>query len=274
MIYYRKMLVCLLFVAALLITAGESARAGSIMPENKMTGRVESQARRLMHDLKKQGFEVSRGYFKLWTIDDCAYTVDRMGLCYGNNPAAPYVVFAVPPWPEEFVDLDSNVWGPSHRGYNDVYRLDPREAIVILGQLPPPGSYFSEQTWLFTRQGTYDPTRYQDIAESVPFLLPLLFAEVPDNPQRMQLFASLSNPNNNVVIERQSGAAFNQVRYFIITPDQFMDKAVRNAFVPFASNLEVASIKSFDKSLLPKVSTSDLSTSLRFIERSPLRTHK
>ena len=33
-----------------------------------------------------------------------------------------------------------------------------------------------------------------------------------------------------MVIERQSVAAFDQIRYFIITPDKFMDKAVRQAF--------------------------------------------
>ncbi len=37
------------------------------MPENKVPGRVESKAHRLMHDLKKQGFEVCRGYFRLVT---------------------------------------------------------------------------------------------------------------------------------------------------------------------------------------------------------------
>ena len=30
-----------------------------------------------------------------------------------------------------------------------------------------------------------------------------------------------------MVIERQSGGSFNQFRYFIITPDRYMDKQVR-----------------------------------------------
>ena len=227
---HRRILICLLCVTALLFAAGASARGDS--PENKVPWSVESKARRLMHDLRKQGFEVSRGYFKLWTTDDCAYTFDRMGLCYGNNPAGPYVTFAVPPWPEEFVDpADSSVWGPSKANYNDVYRLDPREGILILGQLPPPASFFSEQTWLFTRQGTYDKTSdtYKNIEAGLPFLLRVFFATVPGNSERVQAFSSLSNPINNVVIERKSGAAFDQIRYFIITPDRFMDKAVRKA---------------------------------------------
>ena len=234
MIDYRKIQVCVLFVTALLSAAGEYAR-GSVLPEKMVDHKVEGKAVQLMHELEKQGFEVSRGYFKLWTIDECEYTSQIMGTCYGNNPAAPYVISTLPPWPGEFVDPDkSNLWGPSQEGYHDIYRFDPREAIVILGLLPPPGAYFSEQTWLFTRQETLDTTNqtYQDIYNSDllrPFL-PLFFATDPRYPERTQVLSSLSNIINNVVIERQSGAAFNQIRYFIITPDQFMDKAVRKAF--------------------------------------------
>lgn len=241
MIHYRKMLVCLLFVTALLFAGSESfAKSDSVRLQNKVPGQVETTALRLMHDLKKQGFEVSRGYFKLYTAKDCDYTFPKMGSCYGNNPAAPYVTFAVPPWPGEFVNDKSNLWGPSPEGYNDIYRLDPREAIVILGRLPPPAAYFGEQTYLFSREGVIDTTSnnqtYQAIVENLPSqMLPFFFAYVPGEtlkdppPSRFQTFSSLSNPINNVVIERQSHVAFNQVRYFIITPDQLMDAAVRGA---------------------------------------------
>jgi len=40
--------------------------------------------------------------------------------------------------------------------------------------------------------------------------------------------ASLSNSLNHVVIERQSNAAFDQQRYFVITPGQFMDQLIRD----------------------------------------------
>jgi len=233
MMNYSKIPACLLFVVILLYASAASAGGGNVMSKNKIPGQVESKARRLMHDLKKQGFEVSRGYFKLWTIEQCDYTFQRMGMCYGNNPAAPYVTFAVPPWPEEFVDpVTSTIWGPSKPGYIDVYRFDPREAIVILGQLPPQASYFSEMTYLFTRQGTFDVNdeRYIEIHESVGDLVHVFFQQAPPKPERYVAISSLSNPNNNVVIERKSGSAFDQIRYFIITPDKFMDKAVRQAF--------------------------------------------
>ncbi len=236
---YRKMLVCLFFAFALLLAAGTSARDDSVMSLNKVPSQVESNACRLMDHLKKEGFEVSRGYFKLYTVDDCAYTYPIMHTCYANNPAAPYITFAVPPWPGEFVDDKSNLWGPSHEGYDDIFRFDPREAIVILGRLPPPAAYFAEQTYLFSREGKIDMTSnnqtYQAIAKSMPALLPFFFAYMPgetpdDTPSpRFQSFSTLSNPINNVVIERESHAAFNQIRYFIITPDKLMNDALRSA---------------------------------------------
>lgn len=233
MITDRKPPFPLLFVLMIFLGIGVSpARSDSAMPENKVPGQVESKARRLRHDLKKQGFEVSRGYFKLWTQESCPYTAGKMGTCYANNPAAPYVISTLPAWPDEFVDpVYSNLFGPSHPGYHDVYRFDPREALVILGQLPPPGAYLSEQTWLFSRQGTYDQNSqtYQDIDQYLHEFLGLLFATVPDRPERIQVLSSLSNIVNNVVIERKSGSAFGQIRYFIITPDQFMDEAVRKS---------------------------------------------
>jgi len=185
-----------------------------------------------MHDLRKEGFEVSRGYFKLWTIDDCDFTADIMGVCYGNNPAAPYVITTLPTWPEEYVDPEtSNLWEPSKEAYHDVYRFDPREALLIYGKLPPPGAYFSEQTWIFSRVGEYDTESetYMDINEYLSDLVPIFFSQIPGHPERIQSFSSLSNIINNVVIEQQSGASFDQNRYFIITPDEFMDTAIRKA---------------------------------------------
>jgi hypothetical protein len=182
--------------------------------------------------LEDQGFEVSSGYVKLWTIDDCDYTVGIMGVCYGNNPAAPYVIATLPAWPEEYVDpVVGSLWGPSQDGYHDVYRMDPREAILIYGQLPPPGAYFSEQTWLISRVGEHDKGShtYKDINEYLPALAPMMFSEIPGHPERIQSMSSLSNIINNVLIEQQSGASFDQTRYIIVTPDEFMDTVIRKA---------------------------------------------
>jgi hypothetical protein len=233
----RKIRAFLLFVLTLfvgMVLGMSPARGDSVMSINKVPGQVESKARRLTQDFKKQGFEVSRGYFKPWRREDCDFTIAKLGSCFGNNPAAPYVTLAVPPWPEEFVGHNSNVLAPSRPGYHDVFRLDPGEAIVILAEMPPPARYFSVQTFVFTREGTYDTDSetYKNIAADpgINFMLPFLFRTVePHYPERIFSWADLNNPVNNVVMERRSGTAFSQLRYFIITPDDFMNKAVRKA---------------------------------------------
>ena len=62
---------------------------GSVMPENKVPGSVESTARRLAHQLEAQGYTVARGYVKLYTAADCDWSYAIMHTCYSSNPAAP-----------------------------------------------------------------------------------------------------------------------------------------------------------------------------------------
>jgi hypothetical protein len=208
---------------------------GSVMPENKVPGTVESTARRLTHQLEAQGYAVARGYVKLYTVADCDASYAIMGTCYSNNPAAPYVVPVLPTWPDEWLDpvLAVGMFGPTHEGYSTTFRLDPREAMVILGRLPPPARYFGLQTNVFTRQGDFntesDP--YTFLSDNKMFwLLHMFFAHLPWDDTRIQLLASVGNSINNVVIQDGSGRAFGQERYFITTPDQFMEGAVRQAF--------------------------------------------
>ena len=229
----RKILVCLQLIVLLLMVGGTApASADSAMPENKVPGWVESTARRLANGLKQRGYEVARGYFKLYTQDDCPYSYEVLKSCLGNNPAAPYVVPLVPAWPDEWVDPGTaDLIGPTIEGYNASYRLDPREAIVILGELPPPARYFGLQTYLLSRPGEWDEDSHQYlfVRDNVPALLNTFFTKLPKNDERLQLFADLSAPINNVVIENRSSAVWDQVRYFVITPDKTMDGAVRQA---------------------------------------------
>ena len=203
-----------------------------VIPENTLPDPVESLARRLMDQLEQRGYQVARGYFKLYTKEDCDASYAVMGTCFGNNPAAPYVMPVMPSWPDEWVDPATiGAFGSTAACYSVSFRFAPREAIVILGLLPPPAKYFGLQTYLATRQGDYkkDSPQYKYVETLGPDALNMLFTYVPDNPDRIEIFGTLSNSINNVVIERQSGAAFDQLRFFIITPDQLMDHAVREA---------------------------------------------
>jgi len=221
-----------LIVVILLMWIAVPASTDSPMSQNKVPGRVESTARRLTNGLKKEGYEVQRGYFKLYTQSDCPYTYDVLRSCLGNNPAAPYVLPILPPWPDEWVDPGTaGLAGPTVQGYNPSYRLDPREAIVILGQLPPPAAYFGLQTYLLSRPGEWneDSPQYRFVKQYVPALLNTFFTKLPKNDERLQLFADLSNSINNVVIDTRSGGVWDEVRYLVITPDETMDRTVRQA---------------------------------------------
>jgi len=209
---------------------------------NKVPPQLESQAQQLTYLLDTQGYEVLRGYFKLYQDSDCPVAYYVMHTCYGNNPAAPYVIPVVPPWPSqpgpgEWVDPATiGALGETLAGYNSTYRLDPHEALIILAQMPPPASYFGEQTYLFTRAGELHTNshQYEWINSNIQYMVPTFFSLVPHEPEsapRVELFADMGDSINNVVIARKSAnPVWGQFRYFVITPNPAMDSGIRAAF--------------------------------------------
>lgn len=200
----------------------------------------------LMADLVASGLEVTQGYPHLWTMDDCKDSYSVTFNCYGNNPASPYIVSAVKPWPEEYVDpATADAFGRTRPGFSTTYRLDPREAILVFGTMPPPGRYMGLQSYVFTHEWVVEPGDpdheygypwVRDAAQggrdkfaNSP-MVNYLFSTLPRNPDRVQSFSSVGNSINNVVMDGdQSGASFGQLRYFVITPDQAMNDKVRAA---------------------------------------------
>ena len=198
---------------------------------NQVPGSVQQKVQNLRADLEAKGYEVAQGNWNLFTIDDCKYAIQSLGNCLGNNPAAPYIIPTVPLWPDEFVDEHMrNVFGPTADNTWWTYRLDQREALVVVGLLPPPGRYFGMQTYVFSREGTINTSDeiYQSVTDE--FMKSILFMYSP-NPARPLVFSSVGDSNNNVVIERQSGAAFDQERSFIITPDAVMEQQLSDALL-------------------------------------------
>lgn len=178
--------------------------------------------------LEKRGFEVLEGDFTLWGIDQCPDSFSLMKSCYFNNPTAPYDFAVVPPWAEEFTDPATEAaFGLDEDGVGSVYRLDPNEAILVFGTLPPEAAYFGMQSYSFSRKGDYSTDNATYAFLNSIGAKEIFFHEIPLNTERIGAFNSLSDSVNNVVIERQSGSTWNQVRYFVITPDRYMDKQVR-----------------------------------------------
>jgi hypothetical protein len=67
------------------------------------------------------------------------------------------VIAVVPRWKDEFVDRSlHHAIMAAQRNMAPNYRLDEREALVVVAELPPPARYFG-QTNVFTRETTLNP---------------------------------------------------------------------------------------------------------------------
>jgi len=208
---------------------------------------------RLIRELRGSGMEVTVGYPRVYTQADCpdSYAVFRN--CFGNNPASPYLMPIVKPWPEEYVDpATENGFGKTRPGYSATFRLDPREAIILFGRMPPRARYFGLQTWAFStgwlndespwnraacnNYGSFANEMTQYFFATVPPISGISPADTaaycdanPDSLSRVLAFSSIGNNINNVTMEQQSSPPWEQLRYFVITPDRLTDGAVRTA---------------------------------------------
>jgi hypothetical protein len=220
-------------MAVRFVLAAGAVAAAALMPlptAAQVSPSLDQKVQNLQSDLTAKGYEVARGKWHLFTIDDCRFAIASMGFCMGNNPAAPYVIPTVPHWDHEFSDEHlKDLLGPAGDEWW-TYRLGEREALVVMGRLPPTGAYFSVMTYAFTRQGAPDTSQplYQALTE--PFMRSMVFLTSP-NPSRAIVFSSVGDSNNNVVIERQSGAAFGQERFFVITSDAGLARDLTEALL-------------------------------------------
>lgn len=205
---------------------------------NRLPAALEQTVGLLRTDLATEGFAVARGYWTLWGADDCKYPLQSVGYCYGNNPTAPYVLAMVPTWNDEYVDQRfHHLLNQPMRNMSAIHRLDPREALVIVGQLPPSARYFAISSNVFTREAAFNPNDpiYQKLstmpAFSDPLLLDILFGPSPD-PTRRMMVASIGNSINNVTIENQTGQSpWNRPVYFVITSDADLQAEMADALV-------------------------------------------
>ena len=210
---------------------GGVASADPVGKENRLPPSLEKKVQSFQRAVKDAGYEVARGYWTLWSADDCKYPLQTVGFCYGNNPTAPYVLAVVPPWKNEFVDpsLYHAITDVRH-GTTPNYRLGEREALVVFAELPAPARYFGFGTNVFTRKGGLnesDPVYLRLMP--VQDLQAIVFAASP-NPDRRMMVASIGDTINNVVIEAQSIENWGQQRFFLTTPDKDMADAMIVAF--------------------------------------------
>ena len=194
----------------------------------------------LIADLGASGFQVSQGCAKLYIFQDCLdRTYPTLKSCFLGNPAAPYVLPVLKLWPDEYMDPNLvDAFVKTDPGYTVTYRLDPRDAVVIYGQMPPPGRYMGVQTWEFSEHGKWKPKDYSEWANTPDLPIPIqyLFDTIPpEDPKshRVISLSALGDVVNNVVVQRTLREAgeddnpFGKTLYFIITPSASTDEAIR-----------------------------------------------
>jgi len=102
--------------------------------------------------LESAGFTVQSGGFLFATMEGCC---DPDANCRGNNVSTPYGMHAVPPAPNYYVEQHGIVddFGDPEPGTMTEFRLREDEALVLLGETPPPASYFGFRSYLGQREG-------------------------------------------------------------------------------------------------------------------------
>jgi hypothetical protein len=202
---------------------------------NPLPAPLEHTVQAFRAEVGSRGFEVARGYWTLWGAEECKYAIQTVGLCYGNNPTAPYVIGIVPQWSDEYFDQRfQHALMQPRRNMIGTYRLGEREALVVMAQMPPSARYFGVHTNVYSRKDELnenDPiySDLYDIDPDFPALRGVLFVTTPD-PERMLMVASIGDSLNNVVIQNKNGESpWSQQRFFIITADRDLAEEMTDA---------------------------------------------
>lgn len=182
--------------------------------------------------LKSQGYESLEGTTSVFGIDECHRLIPAFGNCFGNNPAAPYLIVGTPYWSDEYIDpfygdvvtLDGTNFGP--------HRVRADEAIVILGRTGPEAAYSGIQSYLFSRRGEPGRGLTALLSYLKPDVLQPIFMEAP-NKSRFMSFASLGDSINNAVIAKSVGATsgFDQDIAVISTANRDLAEALRQNLI-------------------------------------------
>jgi hypothetical protein len=166
--------------------------------------------------LRESGYHVAQGNAFLFTNDACPIFVEIFGNCFGNNSAAPYIV---PQPPTEGAHVDPvyaaplNTPGPDGNT-NVVYRLSDDDALITVVSYPPKGAYFGFQSYVFTSAISNYPV-------SKP--LQVVAPNGENQPIRYQLFASVGNSLNNVVVQNQFRSPWDaQVVVYVSTSNRLL----------------------------------------------------
>jgi hypothetical protein len=140
-------------------------------------------------------YRASQGNIFLMTATDCPTFIAIFNSCFGNNPAAPYII-PQPPIGDSYVDphyaTPLNTPGPNGQTTNIIYRLTDHEALVTIVSYPPKAAYLGYISYVFTSRAI----NYVGITPPTPR------TPSPDR-KRYEIFGSIGNDVNDVVVQNQ-----------------------------------------------------------------------
>jgi hypothetical protein len=149
-----------------------------------------------INGLRKPEYKVVQGNAYLMTNTACPLFVSIFDSCFGQNPAAPYII-PQPPIEDSYVDpyyaTPLNTPGPQGET-NIIYRLSDQDALVTIISYPPQAAFLGYQSYVFSRETSY----YANIT-------PPRARTVSPDPSRYEIFGSLGNDVNNVIVQNQYG---------------------------------------------------------------------
>lgn len=186
--------------------------------------------------LEARGFVVQEG--KLSYIDIIKLCSEGIvDSCLGNNVGAPYVVCQLPPAPHQApsegqeppigYNADNPYNYPANINYiaPGVYsKLRPDEAVVVIGQTPPPALYYCFRSYVgfIENKLKKDYSEYITAGDAYTGFYHMIFASLGDQLNNYNLWTD-KTPNG------APGKPFNSSTIIISTADRNINKQVRNA---------------------------------------------
>jgi hypothetical protein len=207
-----------LAVAALVFTGVLGAGVASAQNAHVSTQTLRDY-QQWLENLASHNYTVVQGNVFLMVNSECPTFVAIFESCFGNNPAAPYII-PQPPIEDSYVDpyyaVQLNTPGPDGLT-NIAYRLGNHDALVTIIAYPPKAAYLGYQSYVFTR----DISQYAGITPPRP-------PTVSPDPSRYEIFGSIGNSVNSVIVQNQIGSApwGGTVVMYVTTPNQNLAKAL------------------------------------------------
>jgi hypothetical protein len=164
--------------------------------------RWQDTTERLAAAIRRGGYAVQAGELRFFGVDDCL----ALPQCYGNNPSSPYGVYCLPPAPGERLEPVATPPCPADGSLRWAWRLREDEALIFVGQTPPPAQYFSFRSYVFSRKGWLGRRE--------------LFASLGDS-LNLQVIAAAGKPHGT------AGDPFGRETVVITTADRRFDALLR-----------------------------------------------